>query len=238
MPNKATLQVLGGITYAMKKAGFVATLVPMSTEAWTGDDDTTPKQNMKNEYIKWRKNTYEGNAFDLLDATDGMLLQWYSGFDGSLCGLVDDPHACTCDNIEVPDYPNWFNNSVDPEVAGLLYMYVRMGTPPGSNIFPSAFPVRCAACGKDIIWPNGTIADMKCHPDGEDYMLPGDRTKNTSLIQIDAAAVRNYSQAMGTAGRPAIPYWWYKNETYPLGRCPRAVDCPDWRYKNEEPYSR
>lgn len=43
---------------------------------------------------------------------------------------------------------------------------------------------------------------------------------------------------MGTPGRPAIPYWIYKNSTYKLGRCPRAVDCPDWRYKNEEPYSR
>ena len=43
---------------------------------------------------------------------------------------------------------------------------------------------------------------------------------------------------MSKDGRPMIPYWWYKNQTYPLGRCPRAVDCPDWRYKNEEPYSR
>lgn len=44
----------------MKKAGFIATLVPMSTEAWTGEPDTSPKQNMKNEFVKWRKNTYEG----------------------------------------------------------------------------------------------------------------------------------------------------------------------------------
>jgi len=58
----------------MKKAGFVATLVPMSTEAWTGEPDTSPKQNMKNEFIKWRNNTYEGVEFDLLKATDGVLL--------------------------------------------------------------------------------------------------------------------------------------------------------------------
>jgi len=38
-------------------------------------------------------------------------------------------------------------------------------------------------------------------------------------------------------GQPGIPYWFTKNLTYPLGRCPRAVDCPDWRYKNEEPYA-
>lgn len=41
---------------------------------------------------------------------------------------------------------------------------------------------------------------------------------------------------MGSGGRPGIPYWFAKNETYPLGRCPRAVDCPDWRYKGHEPY--
>jgi hypothetical protein len=58
----------------MKKAGFIATLVPMSTEAWTGEPDNSPKQNLKNEFVKWRKNTYEGNDFDLLEATDGMLL--------------------------------------------------------------------------------------------------------------------------------------------------------------------
>lgn len=42
---------------------------------------------------------------------------------------------------------------------------------------------------------------------------------------------------MGSGGRPAIPYWWIKNSTW-LGRCPRGIDCPDWRYANEEPYSR
>jgi len=177
MPNKATLQVLGGITYYMKKAGFVATLVPMSTEAYTGEPDTSAKQNMKNEYIKWRHNTYEGTDFDLLEGTDGMLLQWYSGFDGSLCSLVDDPHACTCDNIEVPDYPNWFNNTAGgPEVAGLLYLYL-MPDGAGTNVFPSEWPVRCQSCGPDVILPNGTIGDLKCYPDGEDYMLPGSRQK-------------------------------------------------------------
>lgn len=44
----------------MKKAGYVATLVPMSTEAYTGEPDTSAKQNMKNEFVKWRKNTHGG----------------------------------------------------------------------------------------------------------------------------------------------------------------------------------
>jgi len=212
----------------MKKAGYIATLVPMSTEAWSGEPDTSPKQNMKNEFVKWRKNTYEGVQFDLLQATDGMLLQWYSGFDGSLCVLVDDPHACTCDNVEVPDYPNWDNNTKDgPEKAGVMYVWV------GKNIWPSRWPTRCQACGPDVMLPNGTIGDLQCYPDGEDYFDPD------AQLQEHQRAYRNYSQAMGTGdGRPGIPYWFTKNLTYPLGRCPRAVDCPDWRYKNEEPYSR
>lgn len=60
MPTKGTLQVLSGIIYYMKKAGFIATLVPMSTEAYTGEPDTSVKQNLKNEFIKWSKHTFEG----------------------------------------------------------------------------------------------------------------------------------------------------------------------------------
>jgi len=44
----------------MKKAGFVVTLVPMSTAAYTSKEDTSSKQNMRNEYVKWRKQSYEG----------------------------------------------------------------------------------------------------------------------------------------------------------------------------------
>merc|ERR1711862_551107 len=31
--------------------------------------------------------------------------------------------------------------------------------------------------------------------------------------------------------------WWIKGKTVPSA-CPRAIDCPDWRYKGEQPYSR
>ncbi len=44
MPTKSTLQVMTGITHWMKKAGFVVTLVPMSTAVYTGEPDTSPKQ--------------------------------------------------------------------------------------------------------------------------------------------------------------------------------------------------
>merc|ERR1711939_317395 len=31
--------------------------------------------------------------------------------------------------------------------------------------------------------------------------------------------------------------WWVAGKTVPSA-CPRAIDCPDWRYKGEQPYSR
>ena len=36
---------------------------------------------------------------NLLDLADGILLQWYSGFDAALCLHSADPHACSCDNV-------------------------------------------------------------------------------------------------------------------------------------------
>jgi len=51
--------------------------------------------------------------------------------------FTDDPHACTCDNVETPDYPNWHNNTKDgPEISGMLMQYVNIDAA-GSNIFPT-----------------------------------------------------------------------------------------------------
>merc|ERR1712100_537136 len=100
MPTSSTFQVLGGITHAMKKAGFVVTLVPMSTSMYTGEEDTSAKQVMRNEYVKYRKQTSFGQEIDLLDLADGILLQWYSGFDAALCTNAPlESKSCWCDNI-------------------------------------------------------------------------------------------------------------------------------------------
>merc|ERR1712139_18339 len=99
MPTSSTFQVLTGITHAMKKEGFVVTLVPMSTSMYSGNPDTSPKQTMRNEYVKYRKQTSFGQEVDLLDLADGILLQWYSGFDAALCANSPNPKACTCDNM-------------------------------------------------------------------------------------------------------------------------------------------
>lgn len=110
-----------------------------------------------------------------MDATDGILLQWYSGFDGALCSLVDDPHACTCDNVELPDYPNWHNNTADPEKAGLLYGYI-MAEGHGSNLWPQTWPVRCQSCGPNVIMPNGTVGNLPCYRPGDDWYDPAAST--------------------------------------------------------------
>merc|ERR1712159_496999 len=108
MPTTSTSQVMAGITSAMKKKGYVVTLVPMSTSMYSGEADTTPKQIMRNEYVKYRKQTSLGQQVDLLDLADGILLQWYSGFDAALCENTYSPSskACTCDNTPAADYPN------------------------------------------------------------------------------------------------------------------------------------
>lgn len=73
---------------------------------------------MKNEFVKWRKHNIGGSDVDFLEMVDGVLLQWYSGFDAGLCSRQDDPKSCTCDNVEVPGYENWYNNTQDPDMAG------------------------------------------------------------------------------------------------------------------------
>merc|ERR1719262_296468 len=99
MPTSSTFQVMTGITHAMKQAKYVVTLVPMSTSMYTGEPDTSQNHVIRNEYVKYRKQTSLGQEVDLLDLADGILLQWYSGFDAALCDATWPSKSCTCDNI-------------------------------------------------------------------------------------------------------------------------------------------
>lgn len=230
-----TRQVMTGISHYMKQAGFVVTLAPMSTAVYTGETDSSPKQNQRNEFVKWRKQPYPGGKpidgpqqFDLLEIVDGVLLQWYSGFDASLCLNSKDPKACTCDNVPDLDY----NNTVNATSDGLISSYY-FAAGAGGNMFPTTFPVRCQACGKNVILPNGTRGDLPCAPADEQWFTPGDGTKNASIYADHAAKLNNY-----VATHPnSIPYWWVQNLTV-NSKCPRGLDCPDWQYANEKRYSR
>jgi len=55
MPTKDTVQVMTGVSYHMKQAGFVVTIAPMSTAVYTSEEDKSQGQYMRNEFVKWRK---------------------------------------------------------------------------------------------------------------------------------------------------------------------------------------
>jgi hypothetical protein len=226
---------MAGITHAMKKAGYVVTLVPMSTSMYTGEDDKTPNQVMRNEYVKYRKQTSFGEEIDLLDLADGILLQWYSGFDAALCRHSSDTKACTCDNEPDADYPNVLNS--DRDAGGLLVHSWQTYWNVSGNFFPSQFPVRCQACGSNVILPDGSRGEFKCASEQETWFVPSTHRSSDGANPKDVVADHNtkleaYVQATGD-----IPKWWVKGITVPSA-CPRAIDCPDWRYKGEAPYTR
>lgn len=151
---------------------------------------------------------------------------------------LDDPKACTCDNIQLDDYQNVHNNSVDAEVRGSLFKYY-MADGFGGNMYPSSFPIRCQACGENVILPDGTKGKWPCFPDGsgEDWFTPGNVTAHPELITQHQMGFNNYTMTHGDGGRPGLPYWWVKGWES-NSKCPRAVDCPDWRYEKEPAYSR
>jgi len=228
MPTTTTMQVMTGIVYYMKKAGFVATLVPMSTSLRSGEEDTTKEQNLRNEYVKYRKQTIDGKEVDLLDLADGVLLQWYSGFDASLCDLASDPKDCTCDNKPDPDY----NNTITLK-DGLISSYWSTQPDVGGNMFPQSFPVRCQACGKNVLLPNGSKGDVPCAPDDDMWYVPTekrDKSGTSDKTEEHKEKLMNYTKV-----KKSIPYWWVKGVAVG-SKCPRRVDCPDWRYEGEEDY--
>ena len=243
LPTKSTMQIMTGITKHMKDAGFAVTLVPMSTSLYTGEDDKTEKQVMRNEYAKYRMQPYDGGKpittdgkqYNLLDMCDAVLLQWYSGFDASLCRHTDDPTACTCDNKPADDYPNWVNVS---QANGLLSQYYD--TPAGAgNMFPSMLPVRCEACGANVTLPNGTKANIPCGPKDEEWFTPkthevnGTVVEDPSVIAEHNKGIKNYSDAHDGG----MPYWRIPDFGV-ASKCPRGIDCPDWRYEGEDDYFR
>merc|ERR1719305_1697249 len=160
MPTSSTFQVMTGIVHYMKKAGLVVTLVPMSVALYTGEPDTTPNQVMRNEYVKYSNHTYEGTEVNLLNEAHAILLQWYSGFDAGICDHSDDKMACACNNMPDEDYPNVLNASKD----GLISSYWTTQPGVGGNMFPSTFPVRCQACGKNVTLPDGSKGPFPCAP--------------------------------------------------------------------------
>lgn len=240
-PTKSTLQIMTGISYYMKQAGYQVTLVPMSTAFYSGQPDNSALQNLRNEFVKYRMQPYPGgqpidgnNIINLLDIVDGVLLQWYSGFDAGLClSFNNTPKTCTCDNVPDADYPNVINTS--------MYYNTMMWPVTYQGYFFETFPtqihVRCQACGPNVLLPNGTYGNLPCVPKGEDWFEPCPRDSKGNeapeCLAAHQAGVKQY-----VADHPgSVPQWWLKNATV-NSKCPRGIDCPDWQYEGEPRYSR
>jgi len=224
MATKSTLQVMTGITYHMKKAGFVVTLVPMSTQVYSGEEDSSSSKVLRNEIVQHRVQPYPGGKpiagseqVNILDLADAVLLQWYSGFDAALCHNVDDPKACSCDNVPDEDYPN-----VVTVKDGLLSTYWTENSTAG-NMFPASFPVRCNAC-------SGTEGPNKCASEDETWFRPCGNS--TSCVEEHKAKLANYSEHHNHT-----EHWWVQGVSVD-SKCPRGIDCPDWQYEGEPRYSR
>merc|ERR1719262_808023 len=235
MPTSSPFQVMTGITHAMKQAKYVVTLVPMSTSMYTGEPDTSPKQIMRNEYVKYRKQTSLGQEVDLLDLADGILLQWYSGFDAALCDATWPSKSCTCDNVPAADYPNVLDSTRD--AGGLLSSAWQTYWNISGNFFPSTFPVRCQACGKNVILPDGTRGDMPCASDDEQWFVPSTKRSTDGANPKEVVLDHNSKLEAYVQKKQDVPRWWVKDQTV-NSKCPRGIDCPDWRYKGEAAYSR
>jgi hypothetical protein len=235
MPTTHTFQVMTGITHAMKKANYVVTLVPMSTSLYTGEDDTSKNTVMRNEYGKYRKQNSLGADVDLLDLADGILLQWYSGFDASLCEHSDDPMSCACNNVPADDYPNVVNS--DKDLGGLLTVPWQTYWNISGNMFPSQYPVRCQACGDNVTLPDGTRGKFPCAPEVEEWYTPSTTRSSDGANPEEVVQDHNTKLEAYVNGQQKIPKWWVKGQAAP-SRCPRAIDCPDYQYGTEPRYSK
>jgi len=78
--------------------------------------------------------------------------------------------------MELEDYPNIYNNTVDPKKPGVFYNYF-MADNAGGNMYPQTWPTRCQSCGKNVIMPNGTRMDFPCYRPGDDWFMQGNVTK-------------------------------------------------------------
>jgi len=238
LPTTHTIQVMTGITYAMKQAGHVVTLVPMSTSLYSGDDSVSGDLS-RNEYVKYRKQKVGADKaeVDLLELADGILLQWYSGFDAALCRNSKDPQACSCDNVPNDDYPNIVNASKDLIVLPWQTQWNLTG-----NSFPTTFPLRCQACGKDVYrkdnktgkWGWGELA---CAPKEEQWYTPCAKRDHLGANAPECVASHNNGVEKYVQAHKSAPQWWAQGVEV-ASKCPRGIDCPDWRYEGEDDYSR
>merc|ERR1711964_491968 len=142
---------------------------------------------------------------------------------------------CACNNVPADDYPNTLDNKKD--AGGLLVSAWQTYWNISGNFFPSTFPVRCQACGKNVILPDGTRGDLPCASEEETWFVPSMNRTDKGANPAAVVSEHNTKMEAYTQKNQHIPRWWIKGMEI-NSKCPRGIDCPDWRYKGEEPYSR
>ena len=145
MTDQTTISIMNAIAKEMQDNGYTVTGVPISSQLFS--DDIT--LNDQNQYVRYGFNP---------DFYDGVMLQWYSGFDAGIC-----------------------------DKAGLKYT------------------------DKEKNYPR-PIADG---------------TKNEEPFS-------NFKKLCQAKNMPRASYSNYYGRS--IYHCPRAIDCPDWRYKGSDAY--
>jgi hypothetical protein len=112
MIDQTTVSIMIAISHAMRDAGYVVTAAPTSTQLFSSKVETS--QNKQNQYVLYGKDY-------IADCFDGVMLQWYSGFDAGICSTDQssypripgkDAGLCKMNNESImPGYSNLMNKS-------------------------------------------------------------------------------------------------------------------------------
>jgi hypothetical protein len=91
-----------------------------------------------------------------------------------------------------------------------------------------------------VILPNATRGDVPCASAEESWFVPSmnrssDGSNPKAVVDEHNRLMDEYVQKK--AADREIPHWWVKGQEI-NSKCPRAVDCPDFRYQGEQPYTR
>ena len=78
MNDQTTISIMIAISRAMREAGYVVTAAPTSTQLLSDIPDNS-LDNGQNQYVRYDKGKL------LPKYLDGVMLQWYSGFDAGMC---------------------------------------------------------------------------------------------------------------------------------------------------------
>jgi len=110
------------------------------------------------------------------------------------------------------------------------------------NSFPTTFPLRCQACGKDVYRKDKKTGEWgwgeePCAPKEEEWYVPCAKRDKLGANLPECVAAHNNGIEKYAQKHHTEPHWWPKGVEV-ASKCPRGIDCPDWHYEGEEKYER